>query len=231
MKRILLVVAVLFLGACVRPVASKLAAGCAESGSDIICTEQGAVRGVFEGEMLAFKGIPYARPPIGALRWRPPEAAEPWQGVRDGSRYGSVCPQIIGKEVKGEEDCLFINIWRPREKHAQPLPVMVWLTGGGNHSLSGEGTGAFGGVAYNGEKLVPQGVVFVSYNLRLGVLGFLAHPALDAERPRRSLAITAASTRSLCSAGSSATSPLSVGTRTRYSCSAPPRAAAIFARS
>jgi len=113
MKRILLVVAVLFLGACVRPVASKLAAGCAESGSDIICTEQGAVRGVFEGEMLAFKGIPYARPPIGALRWRPPEAAEPWQGVRDGSRYGSMCPQIIGKEVKGEEDCLFINIWRP----------------------------------------------------------------------------------------------------------------------
>ena len=185
MKRILLVVAVLFLGACVRPVASKLAAGCAESGSDIICTEQGAVRGVFEGEMLAFKGIPYARPPIGALRWRPPEAAEPWQGVRDGSRYGSMCPQIIGKEVKGEEDCLFINIWRPREKHAQPLPVMVWLTGGGNHSLSGEGTGAFGGVAYNGEKLVPQGVVFVSYNLRLGVLGFLAHPALDAERPEK----------------------------------------------
>jgi para-nitrobenzyl esterase len=62
---------------------------------------------------------------------------------------------------------------------------MVWLTGGGNHSLSGEGTGAFGGVAYNGEKLVPQGVVFVSYNLRLGVLGFLAHPALDAERPEK----------------------------------------------
>jgi para-nitrobenzyl esterase len=185
MKRILLVVVVLFLGACARPVASKLAVGCDTSDSDIACTEQGEVRGTVEGEMLAFKGIPYARPPIGALRWRPPEPAEPWKGVRDGSRYGSMCPQIIGKEVKGEEDCLFINVWRPREKPARPLPVMVWLTGGGNHSLSGEGTAGFGGVAYNGEKLVPQGVVFVSYNLRLGVFGFLAHPALDAERAEK----------------------------------------------
>ena len=185
MKNILLVVAVLFLGACVRPVVSTQLANCAASGSDIVCTEQGAVRGVVEGEMLAFKGIPYARPPIGALRWRPTEVAEPWQGVRDGSRYGPMCPQIIGKDVKGEEDCLFINVWRPREKPAQPLPVMVWLTGGGNHALSGEGTAGFGGVTYNGEKLVPQGVVFVSYNLRLGVLGFLAHPALDAERSEK----------------------------------------------
>ena len=174
-----------FLGACVRPVASKLAARCAESGLDIACTEQGAVRGVVEGEMLAFKGIPYARPPVGALRWRPTEPAEAWEGVRDASRYGSMCPQIIGNEVKGDEDCLFINVWRPREMPTQPLPVMVWLTGGGNHSLSGEGTASFGRVVYNGEKLVPQGVVFVSYNLRLGVLGFLAHPALDAERPEK----------------------------------------------
>src|SRR5262245_21394213 len=130
MKRTLLVVGVLFLGACFRHVTSKLAADCAASGADIVCTEQGAVRGVVEGEMLAFKGIPYARPPVGALRWQPTEGAEPWQGVRDGSRYGSMCPQIIGKEVKGEEDCLFINVWRPREMPTQPLPVMVWLTGG-----------------------------------------------------------------------------------------------------
>ena len=113
MKRILLVVAVLLLAACVRPVVATLSATCAASGSDIVCTEQGAVRGVVEGEMLAFKGIPYARPPIGAQRWRPPDVAEPWHGVRDGRRYGSMCPQIIGKDVKGEEDCLFINVWRP----------------------------------------------------------------------------------------------------------------------
>jgi para-nitrobenzyl esterase len=152
---------------------------------DIACTLQGAVRGVVDGDMLAFKGIPYARPPIGPLRWKPTEVAEAWSGVRDGSRFGAICPQIVGKEVKGDEDCLTVNVWRPRVKPALPLPVMVWLTGGGNHSLSGQGSAGFGGLTYSGEKLVPQGVVFVSYNLRLGVLGFLAHPALDAERPEK----------------------------------------------
>ena len=101
------------------------------------------------------------------------------------SRFGAICPQLIGGEVKGEEDCLSLNVWRPKEKPTQPLPVMVWLTGGGNHSYSGQGSPGFGGVAYNGQQLVPQGVVFVSYNLRLGALGFLAHPALDAENPDR----------------------------------------------
>ena len=152
------------------------------AGPEIACTQQGAVRGVVEGDVLAFKGIPYARPPIGDLRWKPTQPAEPWSGVRDGSRFGAMCPQIVGKEVKGDEDCLTLNVWRPREKTAQPLPVMVWLTGGGNHALSGQGSGGFGGLSYSGERFVPQGVVFVSYNLRLGVLGFLAHPALDAER-------------------------------------------------
>ena len=97
----------------------------------------------------------------------------------------AMCPQLVGQEVKGEEDCLYLNVWRPRETPERRLPVMVWLTGGGNHSLSGHGSPAFGGVTYNGEQLVPQGVVFVSYNLRLGALGFLAHPALDAERPEK----------------------------------------------
>ena len=185
MNKIVVLIAILFLVGCLRPLESQRAAGCLEIDPDIACTEQGAVRGVAEGEMLAFKGIPYARPPIGALRWRPPEAAERWEGVRDGSRYGSMCPQIVAKEVRGEEDCLYLNVWRPREKPTLPLPVMVWLTGGGNHSASGEGVGSFGGLTYSGEKLVPHGVVFVSYNLRLGVLGFLAHPSLDAERPEK----------------------------------------------
>jgi len=105
--------------------------------------------------------------------------------VRDGGRYGAMCPQIIGGEVKGDEDCLYVNVWRPREKPNPPVPVMVWLTGGGNHSLSGEGSGGFGGVVYNGEQMAAEGVVFVSYNLRLGALGFLAHAALDGERPEK----------------------------------------------
>jgi para-nitrobenzyl esterase len=175
----------LFLFAATASTASAQVPGCTANDPDIACTPQGAVRGVVEGDMLAFKGIPYARPPVGALRWKPTEAAEGWSGVRDGSHFGPICPQIIGQEIKGDEDCLTVNVWRPRVKPAQPLPVMVWLTGGGNHSLSGQGSAGFGGLTYSGEKLVPQGVVFVSYNLRLGVLGFLAHPALDAERPEK----------------------------------------------
>src|SRR5690348_14760951 len=160
------------------------AAGCAAS-TDIVCLEQGAVRGVVEDGTLAFKGMPYAQPPVGPLRWKPPQPARAWEGVRDGSRFGAMCPQLAGKEVKGDEDCLYVNVWRPREKPAQPLPVMIWLTGGGNHSLSGQGSAGFGGVVYSGAPFVPQGVVFVSYNLRLGALGFLAHPALDAERAEK----------------------------------------------
>jgi para-nitrobenzyl esterase len=136
--------------------------GCTTS-AEIVCMEQGPIRGMIEGQTLAFKGIPYAQAPIGLLRWKPPQPAGSWESVRDGSRY----------------------VWRPREKPDRPLPVMVWLTGGGNHSFSGQGSSVFGGVVYNGEQLVPEGVVFVSYNLRLGALGFLAHPALDAERPER----------------------------------------------
>jgi para-nitrobenzyl esterase len=96
-----------------------------------------------------------------------------------------MCPQIVGDEVKGDEDCLYLNVWRPRDKPDQPLPVMVWLHGGGNHTRSGEGSADFGGIPYNGEQLVPQGVVFVSVNSRLGVLGFLSHPELSAERAEK----------------------------------------------
>src|SRR6516162_10315301 len=165
-------------------VASAQTTSCTAS-SDVACTEQGAVRGAVQGATMAFKGIPYAAPPVGSLRWRPPTPPARWDGVREGSRFGAICPQIVGGEVKGDEDCLYINVWRPREKPDRPLPVMVWVHGGGNHRLSGEGSEQFGGVAYNGEQLVPQGVVFVSYNLRLGVLGFLSHAALSAERPEK----------------------------------------------
>jgi para-nitrobenzyl esterase len=158
---------------------------CPADSPNIICTEHGAVRGVIEGATLAFKGVPYARPPLAALRWRPPEPAARWEGVRDASEYGAMCPQIVAGEVRGDEDCLFINVWRPRERPARPLPVMVWLTGGGNHSFSGQGMPFLGGVVYNGEQLVPQGVVVVTYNLRLGALGFLAHASFDAERSER----------------------------------------------
>jgi para-nitrobenzyl esterase len=156
---------------------------CSATGTNVACTAQGAVHGVEEAGTIAFKDIPYARPPVGALRWRPPEAPRSWKGVRDGSRFGPICPQMVGTTVQGSEDCLSLNVWRPVTLPAQKLPVMVWLHGGGNYQLSGQGTTSFDHVAYDGHALVPHGVVFVSYNLRLGALGFLTHPALDAENP------------------------------------------------
>jgi para-nitrobenzyl esterase len=148
----------------------------------VACTSLGAVRGAPDGDLVAFRGIPYAAPPTGALRWRPPQPAEAWEGIRDASRFGAVCPQLEGGEVVGDEDCLTLNIWRPSNAPREPLPVMVYLTGGGNTTQSGQGTPA---TAFSGTHLVPQGVIFVSFNIRLGVFGFLAHPAFDAERPER----------------------------------------------
>jgi para-nitrobenzyl esterase len=158
---------------------------CRADSADVVCTEQGAVRGVAEGRTFAFKGMPYAQAPVGPLRWKPPAQAQRWDGVRHGGTSGAMCPQIIAGEVKGDEDCLYVNVWRPIEKPNSPLPVMVWLHGGGNHEYSGQGSPGFGGVVYNGEQVVPEGVVFVSYNLRLSALGFLAHSALDAERAEK----------------------------------------------
>jgi para-nitrobenzyl esterase len=163
--------------------ASRPAAGpCSEAGPGIVCTAQGAVRGAADGGTIAFKGLPYAAAPVGARRWAPPEPPASWPGVRDGSRFGAVCPQLAGPQLIGDEDCLTLNVWTPATPPARPLPVMVFLTGGGNHAFSGQGAPVFGGVDYNGQQLVPRGVVYVSFNYRLGALGFLAHPGLSAER-------------------------------------------------
>lgn len=161
------------------------ASACNATEPDTACTAQGAVRGNMQDDLVVFKGIPYAAAPIGQLRFRPPAAPSTWQGVRDASSFGPVCPQLDGKEMIGNEDCLTLNIWKPKQAAAGSLPVMVFLTGGGNHAFSGQGSPGFGGVNYNGEKLVPEGVVYVSFNARLGALGYLAHPALDAERSEK----------------------------------------------
>jgi para-nitrobenzyl esterase len=176
-----LTLAILFAG-CASPDAAD---HCASADATVVCTDMGALRGIVDNDMLAFKGIPYGRAPVGPLRWRPTEMPQPWPGIRTADRYGARCPVVDGSEVNGNEDCLYLNIWRPRQRTVAPLPVMVWVTGGGNHALSGEGADSFGGLSYSGAELVPAGVIVVSYNLRLGVLGFLTHPALDAERPEQ----------------------------------------------
>uniref|UniRef100_UPI0025DF4CC9 carboxylesterase family protein n=1 Tax=uncultured Caulobacter sp. TaxID=158749 RepID=UPI0025DF4CC9 len=146
---------------------------------------QGALQGVSEAGVSVYKGIPYARPPVGPLRWRAPIPAEGWTGVRDAKAFGSAClqpPQAPNGLYSGgmapmSEDCLTLNVWAPAG--AKTLPVMVWIHGG---ALLG---GSSSEPLYDGAKLARQGIVFVSINYRLGLLGYFAHPALSAESPQK----------------------------------------------
>jgi len=162
--------------------ASPDSIACRDNDPTVVCTADGPVRGTVDHGVLAVKGIPYAAPPTGPRRWQSPAPPDPWTAVRDGSRFGAICPQLAGANVTGDEDCLTVNVWTPRPAPARSVPVMVFFTGGGNHAFSGQGAGVFGGVQYNGDRLVPEGVVFVSFNNRLGALGFLAHEAPGADR-------------------------------------------------
>ena len=127
-------------------------------------------------DVIVFKGIPYAAPPVGDLRWRPPAPVRGWQGVRDASASGPICIQSGGQDVPQDEDCLLLNVWAPRETSA-PRPVLFWIHGGGY-------TGGSGSTAiYDGTQLAADGAVVVTINYRLNVFGFLAHPALSAESP------------------------------------------------
>lgn len=144
------------------------------------------VEGVLVGRSAdgveSFKGIAYAAPPVGALRWRPTQPAPAWTGPRDAGQVGAICiqPPANGDNGVGplpmSEDCLTLNVWTPEAREA-PLPVMVWIHGGGYGN--GSGTAAL----YDGANLARRGVVVVTINYRLGRLGFLDHPALAAERP------------------------------------------------
>jgi para-nitrobenzyl esterase len=125
-----------------------------------------------------YRGIPYAAPPVGPLRWQPPQPVTPWTSPRSCAKFGPVCPQI---NCQGEmdEDCLYLNIWTPHPGHGPKLPVMVWIHGGA--FVTGSGSDEI----YDGAALARQGVVVVTFNYRLGVLGFLAHPLLSEESPHQ----------------------------------------------
>jgi len=139
------------------------------------------------GRVCSFKGIPYAAPPIGDLRWKPPQAVVPWRGVRDASAYGAECPQtpypprsIYARPPQPQsEDCLFVNVWTAA-RPGDSLPVLVWIHGGGLTRGSGASD------VRDGAPLARKGVVLVSFNYRLGPLGYLAHPDLTAESPHGS---------------------------------------------
>jgi len=148
--------------------------------SPVVATDTGPVRGVSMGAMHVFRGIPYATPPVGDLRWRPPQPPAPWSGVHDATAFGAHCPQLATPYgiPSTSEDCLFLNVFAPAKTNdGQPhlLPVMFWIHGGG--LVVGESDG------YDPSNLVAHDVVVVTINYRLGELGFLAHPALAAESP------------------------------------------------
>ena len=160
--------------------------GAASAGAQIVLDPDapvmvtgGAIRGAVSAgndAIVAFKGIPYAAPPVGDLRWSPPEPVIGWEGVRDASESRAICVQNGGRNVAQDEDCLFLNVWAPRES-SEPRPVLFWIHGGGY-------TGGSGSTAiYDGMPLAADGAVVVTINYRLNVFGFLAHPALSAESP------------------------------------------------
>lgn len=150
----------------------------------IVRTQTGELCGIAERDVFAFKGIPYALPPLGALRWRAPKPASAWQGIRKADQFGNACIQISGipEDFGGapepqSEDCLYLNVWTPKPDPAANLAVMVWIHGGAY--VFGSGGVSF----YSGAPQAKKGAVVVTINYRLAQLGFFAHPALDKETP------------------------------------------------
>jgi para-nitrobenzyl esterase len=149
----------------------------------VVDTTAGKLQGANQGTLHVFKGIPYAAPPVGALRWKPPAPVAPWQGTREAVQLGPACPQPKPKlstiytpnPMPMSEDCLTLNVWAPA--NAKRAPVFFWIYGG---ALWG---GANRDPLYDGARMAEQGIVVVAVNYRLGVLGFLAHPELSAESP------------------------------------------------
>ncbi len=154
-------------------------------------TTDGLVSGA-PGELkgvTVFKGIPFGAAPVGDLRWKAPQPVKPWNGVRAGDKFGDVCmqPHGVGRpnvtvDLPGvpamSEDCLNLNVWTPANRAGQKLPVMVWIYGG----AYSEGGGS--SIYNDGNSLASKGAVIVTFNYRLGALGFLSHPELTAESPK-----------------------------------------------
>ncbi len=139
--------------------------------------QDGLLQGTFEDGLAVYKGIPFAAPPVGDLRWRAPQPASKWEGVREATKFAPG-PMQGGNPPSGKsEDCLYLNVWTPAKSVSDRIPVLVWIYGGGF------GGGATSERNYSGENLARKGVVLVSIAYRVGQLGFFAHPELSKENP------------------------------------------------
>lgn len=178
---------------------SNTIANASDLGPPVAHVASGTLAGKVNGGIGIFEGVPFAAPPLGNLRWREPQPVASWPGTRDATRTASPCMQSIASldtflaplaaaygvaferaPIKPSEDCLYLNIFSPWPSWQKRLPVMVWLHGGSNRV----GTG--GDESYDGSSLAAHGVVVVTLNYRLGVMGFFAHPELTAESPHHS---------------------------------------------
>ena len=146
-------------------------------------TQAGLVQGTMEDGIVVYKGISFAVPPVGDLRWRAPQASTAWTGVRNADKFAPACMQvpIVSKElgmdpVPTNEDCLYLNVWTPARSPSEKLAVMVWIYGGG-FTIGGTSMSL-----YDGKNLAKKGVVLVSVAYRLGAFGFMAHPQLTSEQ-------------------------------------------------
>ncbi len=160
---------------------STLPATSQATSAPVVTIASGKVQGVPQDSLLVFKGIPYAAPPVGALRWKPPVPVQPWNAVLQASQFGPACiqpptpvPNLYTSDITPtSEDCLSLNIWAPAQ--ASHAPVLFWIHGGALVK------GASKESLYDGTQLAKRGIIVVSINYRLGVLGYLAHPQLSRE--------------------------------------------------
>ncbi len=146
-------------------------------------TQAGLVQGTEEDGIAVYKGIPFAAPPVGDLRWGAPQPAAAWSGVRDAGKFAPACMQVpvvsteLGMEsVATNEDCLYLNVWTPAKSSNEKLAVMVWIYGGG-FTIGGTSMSL-----YDGMNFAKKGVILVSVSYRLGAFGFMAHPELSVEQ-------------------------------------------------
>ncbi len=171
-------------------VAVELLAATAHAQVREVVVTGGRVSGVVTNGITAFKGIPIAAPPVGALRWKAPQPVQSWTGIRAATSFAASCMQQIDPIVKAlgapeaiSEDCLYLNVWTPAKAASERLPVMVWIYGGAFTS------GMTSMPAYDGGPLAEKGVVLVSISYRVGPFGFLAHPELSKESPATALGV------------------------------------------
>ncbi|RJP33077.1 MAG: carboxylesterase family protein [Actinobacteria bacterium] len=174
-------------GLCARRSLQGLPSGGGKGESPALQIDTGIIRGFEKDGIRTYLGIPYAAPPMGERRWRPPQPAEPWKGTRECTDFGPACPQVrLPQKIGGvglermSEDCLYLNVWSPAGDQSERLPVMVWLHGGAFQ------LGAGSLANYDGHRLAGKGAIVVTVNYRLGPLGFLAHPLLSRESPHGS---------------------------------------------